>query len=220
MSTNFTNPKDRKRQLNEAQETAEKAAALAAQLEDRLAQLPEAPPPAMPAGVALTPEQFSQLLGAIGSQAGRTDVGMLQEVMRQAREPIPEVKIHHGISHYRPGGRDVHVAPFRWPEVWFAIRDDKGNFHPNKPFDWERCTAEEIAAINALTPGVRGKVTFADGALHDVAVVEERSTAGEAKRLLIAFDANVFADPQRRNMIGSLTSLCGQLAKLPVPAAA
>lgn len=171
----------------------------------------------MPA-VALTPEQFAELLGAIGAQRdGGVTVDALQEVMRTAREPIPEQKIHHGISHYRPNGE--RAPALRWPEVWFAIMDGEGDLHPNKVFDPSRMTTAEIEAVNSLVPGVRGKIPFTDGALRDVRVVEERSTGGDVKRLLIAFDSLVFADKQIRNQIGSIVSLCRNLVELAQVAA-
>lgn len=179
---------------------------------DEWAEPPAPEPPAPP--VALTQEQFAQLLSAISTQRdGGLDASTLQEVMRTAREPIPEQKVHHGISHYQPGGRENPNPPFKWPEIWWAAVDEKGDAHPLHPFDWERHTRQEIEAINTLVP-VRGKVTFMDGSQQDVQVIEERTVGGDIKRLLIGFSIQVFKDRDKRNAIGALPQLCRQLTEL------
>lgn len=170
--------------------------------------------PLLPGGVTLTPEQFAQLLGALAHQR---DSGMTPDafaaVMREAREPIPEQKVHHGKSQYRPEGHAAEAPPFRWPEVrWGSVAAD-GALIAGHAIDWDRSTIAEIQAINALRP-CEGTVELTDGSRQAVRVVEERDVSGAVKRLVIAFPTGFFADPVRRNYIGRLQPFCAQLAAL------
>jgi len=216
MSTNFTNPKDRKRQIEAAEDTAARAAELAQALEAKLEAVEAAPaPPAL----AMTQEQFTQLLQAVTAKQGSMDTAALKAVIDTAREPIPENKIHHGISSYRPERPDApNVAqtapPFRWPQVWYAAVDDSGDIHPLYDLDHARMTIEEITAVNRLVPGTRGKVRFTDGSRQDISIVEERTVGGDVKRLLIGFNIAIFKDRDKRNQIGAIPALCAQVEAL------
>lgn len=168
--------------------------------------------------VTLTQDQFSQILATIAAQrdSGLT-VSALTEVMRVAREPIPEVKVHHGISHYRPEvepGQAAKPPQFRWPEIRWGVTDKHGKLHPIHEIDWDRSTADEIAALNALKP-CQGEIRLTDGSMQAVRVVEELDEAGKIKRLVIAFPYGFFSDPVKRNYIGQVPQFCAQLAALP-----
>lgn len=218
----FTNPKDREKAKEQTAIEAEWAALEAETAPDPV-QAPTVlatPAPAAAPPVALTQEQFSALLAAIGANANAgLDVSAMTEVMRQAREPIPEVKMHSGVSAYRPDGHAVPAPQFAWPEIWWAAMDDKGEAHPLYPFDWEVTTVQEIQALNSLIPGVRGKVELADGSTQDVTVIEEKTTAGDPRRLLIGFNFALWKDRDKRNAIGKIVPLCAQLRELATVAA-
>lgn len=208
----FTSPKTR-----EEQAAAQEWAALEqATAPDPPAEAAPEPPPAPAAPpVVLTQEQFTQLLSAIGSgNSGGVTADDMRSIMHQARKPIPENEVHSGISHYRPEGLAGGAHAFRWPEVWFAAIDERGDAHPLHPFDVERCTVDEIAAINTLIPGARGKVKFTDDSKNDACVIEERTTGGDVKRLLIGFNFAVWKDRNRYNSIGNIPQLCAQLREL------
>jgi len=221
----FTSPKTRAEQdAAQTPPTEDWAALEAATAPDPQPEPTVETPPVMPVATAppvvLTQDQFAALLSAIGGTGGGgITADDMRAVMHQARKPIPENEVHSGISHYRPQGMAGGTPAFRWPEVWFAAMDDKGDAHPLHPFDVDRCTVEEIDAINSLIPGVRGKVRFMDGSPNDACVIEERTTGGEVKRLLIGFNFAVWKDRNRYNSIGLIPQLCAQLRDLATVAA-
>lgn len=227
MSTKFTNPKDRALAEEARLEAEQQQALLARQArgvavdevaDPLIADAPEAPPVAVtqPA-VSLTPEQFSMLLGALG-QARDAGVGALgpeafAEVMRQAREPIPENKVHSGVSFYQPGGHADPNPKFKWPEVWMGTIDAEGKAHATIPVLWDLSTRAEIEAINALRPG-EGQVQLTDGTKTPVRVVERRDDTGAVAKLLILFHEGFFKERTRANALGTMTGLCQQLVAL------
>jgi hypothetical protein len=102
--------------------------------------------------VALTQDQFAQLLAAIGARGGDVDIAKaITDGMAQVAQPIPENKASNGISEANPFGTSSPRPGFKC-EMWMGVIDDEKNvkkwfqLDPNDVTIWEEC------ALNTLEP--------------------------------------------------------------------
>jgi hypothetical protein len=125
---------------------AAKAAVDAKEQTDDMTE-PTAPP------VALTQEQFSQLLAAVSARGGG-DIDIAKAItdgMAQVATPLPENKASNGISDSNPFGVSS-PRPGLKCEMWMGVINDKNEVKPWFQIEPTEVTIWEECALNTLEP--------------------------------------------------------------------
>ncbi len=175
---------------------------------------PAAPaPPAPSPAVALTHDQFSQLLSALGQQQGGQGIGeAVADAIKANRQPMPEnpPDQYPAMSIYHPGGKDVPRVPLTTPTFLGLWDVDTGKAVPAYEYPDAMLTDEERVALNGLTPGTR-EIRCTDGSKLPVRIVAQQDALGAAQRVVIAFPPSAY-DKDHRNTLPGPVDLARQWA--------
>lgn len=167
------------------------------------------------APIALSQEQFSQLLAAIGSRGGDVDIAKaITDGMAQVAQPIPENKVSDGRSDLNPLGLSSPRPGFKC-EMWMGVIDDEQNTRKWFELEASDLTIWEECALNTLQP-IETVIRSLGSEREDLKVRVEaklNSVSGKLDRLTIAVPLTWVqkgAD-SKKNMIPGITEIVRQL---------
>lgn len=160
------------------------------------------PPPSPP---AFDMAQFAQMLAGALAQSGTEQAKVLREALTGmaeiAREPIPENKVHPGISAYNPEGERDHPNPGLKCPMFQGVYDEHQKVAA--AFEYIQTSRAEQEALNGIEPGVY-RLTRFDGTRGDLIVEGRRDANGVLSRLIFAFPHGWLGKDQHMYIPGPL----------------